>query len=355
MHYIMSKDIPVMEIETAKIIDKDRCPLALKFKNVNIKTIYKWIQHRALPLNRKNSDKIYKALNLPRDNMEVELMYITHSLSINDNYWIANDNEVGKLKYDTISIFKNSLNNTMYMVALKGADGFTISEKEISAEYTGQGTFPKCFIREDNDLYMYKSGNIINVTRELLAGFIAEILGFKSVKYEYTKLFDLDCTKSKIVTNEKVNWETAFILCESLQEKKFIPQDFAQKYFAIDYSNMIIFDAIVLNEDRHMKNWAIEMDADTNRILGLAPSFDYNNSFMADSHTMSNLIFDGPKKMNILRAAKESYRLYGTTLNLRYLYDIINQLDININKQSLKNRIEYIVGIKDNQRNCYEK
>lgn len=118
---------------------------------------------------------------------------------------------------------------------------------------------------------------------------------------------------------------------------------------------MIIFDAIVLNEDRHMKNWAIEMDADTNRILGLTPSFDYNNSFMADSHTMSNLIFDGPKKMNILRAAKESYRLYGTTLNLRYLYDIINQLDININKQSLKNRIEYIVGIKDNQRNCYEK
>ena len=56
---------------------------------------------------------------------------------------------------------------------------------------------------------------------------------------------------------------------------------------------------------------------------------------------------------NILDAAKLAYYKYGTTLRLQYLYEILDNIDIPINKQALKNRILYITGQKDTQRDCY--
>lgn len=353
MHYIMNKDTPVIEIETAKILNTDMSPYALKLMSLDVNKIYKWLVHRALPLNRKNSEKIYKAMRLSRDNQEIELMYLTHSLSINDNYWVASTKEINKIDYNSISLFKNSFNKAMYLVALRGDEGFTISEKDISAEYTGQGTFPKCFIRESDGVYLYKSGNIDAIRNEIYAGYIAEILGAKTVHYEYSNLEGINCTKSKIYTNEKINWESAFIISEFLNQYKMTPQQFAETHMKEDYTSMIILDAIILNDDRHMKNWSIEIEADTNKIIGLAPNYDYNNAFKATSKTMSNLKFNGYRTINILQAARQAYYENGTTLRLSYLYQVLNSLNIPINKESMKNRIDYIVGKRDTQRDCY--
>lgn len=353
MHYIMNKNIPVIEIETATILDMQKAPLALRLNNITKSTIYKWITHRALPLSRKNAEKIYKTTGLSRDNQEIELMYITHSLSINDNYWIASREEIGKFKYEDISLFRNSFNETMYMIALKGEDAFTITDNDISAEYTGQGTFPKCFVRENDGVYLYKSGTEQEIKNELYACYLAEILGAKTVHYDYSILNGVQCTKSKIYTNENINWETAFILCELMDTGRTTPQGYAEFYFKEDFTNMVILDAIILNDDRHMKNWSFQLDANTNRIMGLAPNYDFNNAFRADNRTMSNLIFDYNKKVNILKAARIAYQKYGSTLKLKYLHDNISNINIDINKQALKNRIEYIVGVRDTQRNCY--
>lgn len=59
MHYLMNKNIPVIEIESAKILNPRMIPLALKVDNLNYNKIYNWLVHRALPLTRKNADKIY--------------------------------------------------------------------------------------------------------------------------------------------------------------------------------------------------------------------------------------------------------------------------------------------------------
>ena len=354
MHYIMNKNTPVIEIETSRVLNKYKSPLALQIGDINYTKIYKWLVHRALPLSRKNADKIYMTLGLSRDNQEFEMMCITHALSINDNYWVANENELGKIKYEDINLFTNSLNKSLYLVALRGANTFTITDKNISAEYTGQGTYPKCFVRENNEIYLYKNGPINEITNEIYAGFIAQLVGFKSVTYEYKKLDNIDCTKSKILTGLDENWENALILSEyTYSIHGMIPQEFALLKYSIEYSNMIIFDALVLNDDRHMKNWAFSINANTNTIDGISYSYDYNKAFQANSKSYSNLIFDGSRKLNLLSAAKKAYNEIGTSLNLEYLYNIIDNIDIKINKNTLKNRILYIVGKKSNQNDCY--
>lgn len=355
----MSKDIPVVEIETGKINSNATTlvPYSLQLgRRLTLDDTNDWLKERALPLSRKNADKIYKALRLPRDNMEKHLMYMTHSLSINDNYWVADETEIGKVKYNDISIFKNSFNKAMYLIALRGDDGYTITDKEISAEYTGQGTFPKCFVRETDGIYMYKNSSDKGMYNEILSAKLADVLCFKSVKYEYSALGGIKCTKSKIVSDETVNWETALSLSEYFGKTEWkIPQDFALSSLTEEYCNMVIFDALVLNDDRHMKNWAFEFNADTNQLLGLAPSYDYNNTFIGDKNTMSLLIFNGQRNVNILTAARIAYRDFYTTLDFNNLINYIDSEDLRINKQALKNRIKYIIGEKQNQNDCYEK
>lgn len=354
MHYIMNKDIPVISIEEAKYINYDMAPLALQLKKLEYNKIYKWLVHRALPLNRKNADKIYMTMRLSRDNQEYELMCLTHALSINDNFWIANENELGVLRYKDINIFENSLNSTLYLVALKGYTYFTITEKNISAEYTGQGTYPKCFVRKDDGIYLYKSGLIDEITNEIYASYIADFIGASTINYFCDKISDIVCSVSKIETNIDINWETAFILSEHMVEQYgLIPQDVAIKYFTIDYSNMIILDALILNDDKHMKNWAFKIDSITNKIIGLAPNYDYNRAFKANSKSISNLLFDNNRQMNVLSAARMAYSNFGTSLNLIKLLNTIDFMDISINKDALKNRILYIIGKKSNQYNCF--
>lgn len=354
MHYLMNKDTPVLEIETAKVLNYTSIPFSLKITDISYNKVYNWLMHRALPMTRKNADKIYMTLGLSRDNQELELLYATHALSINDNYWIADDRELGKLKYKDINIFTNSLNKSLYLVALKGNTNFTITDKNISAEYTGQGTYPKCFIRKEDGIYLYKNGTYNEIVNEIYAAYIAKILGFKSVEYRYETLDCLDCSVSKIVTGLNENWESAFIVSESCYENNgIIPQDFALSRYTIDYSNMIIFDAIILNDDRHMKNWSFSISVDDSNIQGIAHSYDYNRAFQANYKTMSNLIFNGNRKLNLLSAAKYAYLNYGTSLNLELLYNNIDNINININKKSLRNRILYIIGKINNQNNCY--
>lgn len=354
MHYLMNKNIPVIEIESAKILNPRMIPLALKVDNLNYNKIYNWLVHRALPLTRKNADKIYRTIGLPRDNSEFELMCITHSLSINDNYWIADETELKNLRYEDINLFTNSLNKSLYLVALRGDTDFTITDKNISAEYTGQGTYPKCFIRETDGIYLYKSGPRNEIVNEIYAGFIAQLVGFKSATYEYSTVDNIECTKSKILTGINENWENAFILSEYMYKTyKIIPQEFALHNYNIEYSNMIIFDALILNDDRHMKNWSFSINASTNMIIGMAHSYDYNKAFQGNIKSLSNLIFDGSKRMNLLSAARKAYSEIGTSLNLEYLYSVVDNIDININKSALKNRILYIIGKKSNQNDCY--
>ena len=349
----MNKDTPVICIESGAVLDWKMCPKSLALEDLSVDKIYKWLSNRALPLSRKNADKIYQVMGLPREDY-LGLMYITHSLSITDNFWIAEDKEIGKIKYSDINIFDNSFSQAMYLVALRGADGFSIQEKIISPEFTGQGTYPKCFIRESSEIFLCKNQTMKEIQNEVIAGHIAEVVNLRSALYSYRRVYDLDCSVSKIISSKNTNWETAFDITEAMERLTGqIPQDFAANRFKNAYTDLAIFDGIILNDDRHMKNWAFETDGETNNLIGIAPSYDYNKAFKATGETMSQLIFDGFKRINILRAAREAYRMFGTNLDIYGLAANIENLPDVINKRALENRINYILGYRNSANGCY--
>lgn len=353
----MNKDTPIIEIETCKIITNkmELIPYSLRLgKNLSLSVIQEWIRGRALQSNRKNSDKIYSYLGLDKYEDTLKLMYMSHSLSLTDNYWIADESELNKTKYSNINLFDNQFNKDLYSVALLGKEHKTY-ECLTSAEYTGQGAYTKCFVKEADGVYMYKNSSRHAIYCEILSGRIASILDFSSVTYEAATFMNVECTKSRIVSGISTNWETAADLTRFFDQTEYkIPQEFMLRARTEQYCNMIAFDAIILNDDRHMKNWAFEFDADTNELIGLAPSYDYNNAFNGDKNTLNLLLFNGNRHVNILSAARIAYRDYGITLNFNNLGNYLDSYNLSINKQALKNRIKYIKGEKSNQNDCYE-
>lgn len=350
----MNKDTAVLEIETGKYIDYYKCPIGLMLQeNEDIHaSVFRWIMNRAAHFDRRNIKAIYNTVGLRGPGQESELMYLTHSLSINDNFWIADEKEVGQLQYSDISLFRNNFASEVYRAALLNED-VTNDKLEVSPEYTGQGSYRKCFIKENNEIYIIKSQDATEIMNEILACYIAELMGIKTVHYDHIKFSGLDCTKSKILTNEQLNWESAFSVSGALTLRGQTPQEYMMQHYAVDFCNMIIFDALVLNADRHMKNWSFEIDAESNVIRGLSPSYDYNKAFEADSKTTSTLIFDNNKRLNILEAGRYTYNNYSCSIDLCGLYDIVDGLNVKMNKQAFKNRIAYIIGRKDSQRDCY--
>ena len=354
MHYLMNKNIPVLEIETAKPLKIDKVPRAFLLDDLNCSHVNRWIRDRAIPINRRNSKLVYESKGLDGENDEISLMYLTHAPSINDNYWIADESEIGSLRYEDISLFKNSFNKSLYSIALTGKGTYK-EDGSISPEFTGQGTFPKCFVKEDSGIYMYKHSNPDAIQNEIIASELGKVMGFRTASYERAYLFGTECTKSKIMSDESVNWETADSLVYAAGHSKYgIPQIYAIEQCTMDLCNMVVFDALVLNGDRHMKNWAFEYDAETNDLKGLAVSFDYNNCFTKGRPSNSNLLWDGYKSMNILRAARVAYRDYGITLNLNNLFNYISIVQLPINAEHLINRVNYITGVKNNTNDCFE-
>lgn len=349
-HYIMNKDIPVVRVEDKKILNKTFCPFPFlgnsltRYKDI----IISWISKRAMPLNRKNADKIYQRLGLSRDNNAELLMYTTKGLSINDTFWIAGEKDLGKILWKDINLYNNSFSKAVSELAFTGGTPLTISSDDLSAEYTGQGTYTKCFIRSTEGLTIYKRESIMEIYYEELSSCIAAILGIYSVNYKRVKLNGIDAVSSRIATNENLSWESAFwfsTYCEEYLRSSLF--DVIESNFYKQYYDMILLDGLILNSDRHLQNWSIEYNPNTMMIYGLAPNYDFNRAFTGTIKTMSPFI----SGKNLLSAARIAEERLGYDL-ITKLIPLANRLPINM-QDTFINRVYYISGLKNNQNNCY--
>lgn len=349
--YLMHKDTKVLNLNTFTIINSQFLPYGLYNRNNEITglEVYKWLSRRAIPLNRKNADKIYEVMKQNRDSSSVDLMIQTHALSINDNYWVAYENELDRLKWHSINLYSNKLSESLMKLAFTGSGSAVIADNELSPEFTGQGTYAKCFRRTQGGLEICKQGSDKEIIAEVYSSLICELLGIKCINYKAGTLLDKHVSISKIYTNEHISWVSAFEFAHFVEQaySSYI-YDFTEKYFKQMYYAMILIDGLTLNEDRHLQNWSIQVSGDTNHIIDIAPLYDFNKSFTGNYQSMSNFI----KNKNLLSAARTANDVLKLDL-ITPLYRLIDKLPFEEWKESLYNRILYMQGKKSNQNNCY--
>lgn len=246
--------------------------------------VIRWLERRVIPKNRAFVDEILKMLGLSHNDTK-GIIDVCKGLSLNDSYWVVPEGFAGK--FAQYNLYENRFSEMLALVAYTGA-GASRQAFTTSPELTTGGALPKAWRFVENDgIYLYKGGTAgaSNAGREPYCEFyasqIAETMGLNAVHYDLENWKGMTASKCALFTD--VN--TAY-----LPIGRLIPNGNIQKcldyydslgpVFGEQLRSMLVFDALIYNEDRHFGNFGVLRDNHTGKIVAPAPIFDNGLSLL---------------------------------------------------------------------------
>ena len=261
-----------------KFIDKDKnnlLPIDMTYTNEGI---LKWLERRVIPKNRAFVSEILTTLGLSQNDIK-GIIDVCKGLSLNDSYWIVPKDFKGE--FSQYNLYENRFSEILSLVAYTGI-GQSDKAFTTSPELTTNGMLPKAWRFIDSDgIYLYKGGTsgAANTGNEPYSEYyacqIARVMGLNIVDYDLEKWKGILASKCKLFTD--IN--TSFIPVGRIVKGgglKACMDYYTElgKEFTQQLNSMLVFDAVIYNEDRHFGNFGILRDNHTGAILSPAPIFD---------------------------------------------------------------------------------
>lgn len=274
-------DIDGFRVENFKINESNKHLLPLNLNPSN-EGMAKWLKNRSIPKNREFEDKLLSKLGLNHNNTK-GIIDICKGLSLNDSYWVV-ENTFNKT-FKECNLYENRFNNILALIAFTGYGSSIKSAFMSSPELTTNGMLAKCWRRVDNSIYLYKAGTtgFVNTGKEpyseYYASQIAEKMEINHINYNIKKWKDKLCSTCEIFTDIDHSYMPIGHLVEKgglkavFEYVKNLGENFYQELL-----DMIVFDAIILNTDRHYGNFGLIIDNKTNKPISFAPLFDHGAS-----------------------------------------------------------------------------
>lgn len=260
---------------------KHLLPLDLDLTN---ESLIKWLKGRTIPRNRAYVSNFLSRLGLNEKDTK-GIIDICQGLSLNDSYWVIQDN--CKDTFEEKNLYENSFNTNIASIAFTGFGSFTRSTFRSSPEFTTNGMLAKSWRRLNGKILLYKSGTEgfansgLEPYSEFYAGQIAEAMELNYVSYGLSKWKGRLCSTCELFTDINTSFVPIGRLVKSggmdtvLEVYKSLGSDFYNELV-----DMLVFDAIILNEDRHFGNFGVLIDNKTNKIVAPAPIFDNGLSLL---------------------------------------------------------------------------
>ena len=260
---------------------KHLLPLDLEASNEGM---VKWLKTRVIPKNRYHVDEILDFFGLEISDTK-GIIDICKGLSLNDSYWIVGKEFKGSFKQ--YNLFENHFNDILSIVAYTGV----YSSKRAfttSPELTTNGMLPKGWRFIDGDgIYLYKGGSIgfSNGGKEpyieYYASQIAEKMGINHINYDLEKWKNILASKCPLFTDIDTSFIPIGRLVKNGTLNKVIEYyDSLGKEFSNQIRDMLVFDALIMNEDRHLGNFGVLIDNHSGKIIAPAPVFDNGLSLL---------------------------------------------------------------------------
>lgn len=240
--------------------------------------VMKWLERRVIPKNRAFVDEILKTLGLSINNTK-GIIDVCKGLSLNDSFWVVPLGFGGTFK--EYNLYENRFSSVLSLVAYTGV-GQSHEAFTTSPELTTQGMLRKAWrFIEDDGIYLYKGGTegAANAGREPYSEYyacqIAERMGLHAVHYDLENWKEILASKCRLFTDI----DTAYIPIGHIVRSGGIKAcidyyESISKEAAEEVKSMLVFDAVIYNEDRHFGNFGILRNNHTGRVLGAAPIFD---------------------------------------------------------------------------------
>ncbi|MDO5417989.1 MAG: XRE family transcriptional regulator [Lachnospiraceae bacterium] len=257
----------------------DLFPLDLELSGSGLS---RWLKHRTLPKNRAYVHNFLSkcGLNL---NRPMNIIRVSKGLSLNDCYWITEDGFDGT--FDKYNLYDNRFSQILALIAFTGYGSSIRTSLASCPEFTTNGMLPKCWRRIDRTIKLYKGGTrgASNTGREpyseYYAAQIADVLDIPAIHYGLTRWKGELCSTCELFTSK----EYAFLPVGRMVTTGGMKavSDYYEK-LGTDYvkslHDMLVFDAVICNTDRHFGNFGFLIDNKTNQFAAPAPLFDHGNS-----------------------------------------------------------------------------
>lgn len=244
-----------------------------------------WLRRRVIPKNRAFVEEILQTLHLSANNTK-GIIDVCKGLSLNDSYWIVPAGFEGT--FAEYNLYENRFSEMLSLVAYTGA-GQTAEAFTTSPELTTNGVLPKAWRLLDHDgIYLYKGGTsgAANTGNEPFAEYyaaqVARAMGLSAVEYDLENWKGILASKCRLFTNIDTSFIPIGRIVRSGGLKSVL--DFYADLgagFNENVRSMLVFDAVVFNEDRHFGNFGLLRDNHSGDILRPAPLFDHGRSLFS--------------------------------------------------------------------------
>ena len=282
MRFRLSRGITLKaEIISVKEETRHLLPLDLELTGDGVLS---WLSHRTIPQNREFVGHILSALGLNINNLK-GILDICMGLSLNDSYWAPQISFTGS--FSEYNLYENEFSNALSLIAYTGGK-YDTKRFKTSPELTTGGMLRKAWrFSQSHGIWLYKGGTegFANTGNEPYCEFyasqIAERMGLHAVHYELERWKGILASKCKLFTDI----DTAYIpigrivrsggIDACLEYYRGLGEDFYQELVS-----MIVFDAVIVNEDRHYGNFGLLRDNKSGEIISPAPIFDNGLSLL---------------------------------------------------------------------------
>ena len=246
-------------------------------------SFYQWLSARALPRNRKNAEKLCYAVGLNIHDVS-GMCAFSLGLSLNDSFWTPREGD--ERHFQDVNLYGNGFSTALASVAYTGQLAGKIGAPELTPEFATDGTLRKAWrIDGAGSRVLYKGASNGWVPgeplSELISSYIARRAGLDSMRYELDSWYGETCSVCECFCSESVAYEpfaratgisdlgTALAFCARLGEEPFEA-----------LRDMLVFDCLVLNRDRHFSNFGLLRSPVTGDVIALAPIFDNGRALL---------------------------------------------------------------------------
>lgn len=265
-------------------VDKEKAALLPKDLELSDRGVLSWLKHRTIPKNRAFVKEILSSLSLHYGDTKA-IIDVCMGLSLHDSYWVTKEYDL--TSFDTVNLYENRFDEALGHVAFTGY-GSKFRRFTTSPELTTNGMLAKAWkFEDDGSINLYKQGThgAGNAGREpfceMYASQIAEQMGLHHVPYTVCKWKKELASVCPIFTSKDVSYVPAGSLKKDCDISEIIAwyKSLGAEYFD-ELASMLVFDALICNEDRHFGNFGLLFDSRTNDMIGPAPLFDHGMSLL---------------------------------------------------------------------------
>lgn len=240
--------------------------------------VRKWLERRVIPKNRAFVTEILRTLGLNINDMK-GIIDVCKGLSLTDSYWVVPQDFSGS--FAEYNLFENRFSEMLSLVAYTGI-GQSDAAFTTSPELTTNGMLPKAWRYIDSDgIYLYKGGTTgaSNTGNEPYSEYyacqIAAAMGLDAVHYDLENWKGILAAKCRLFTDINTSFIPIghIVRTGGLQACLSYYKNLGSEAWE-QVKSMLVFDAVIYNEDRHFGNFGVLRDNRTGSVSGTAPIFD---------------------------------------------------------------------------------